>query len=108
MLWDKRSQKCGVARVSICNSETPTVCLDLLVFNFSHSLFCFLLSLLHIGRIIHASVLLTDVANNAIFRSFMFELPWQFGITALSCYLFGVANTLSHVKLSLSIFRTLD
>ncbi|CAO3592785.1 unnamed protein product [Absidia cylindrospora] len=26
----------------------------------------------------------------------MFELPWQLGITALACYLFGVANTLSN------------
>ncbi|KAI8097726.1 uncharacterized protein BX664DRAFT_327108 [Halteromyces radiatus] len=52
--------------------------------------------LFNVTRIIHATVLLTNVANNAIFRSFMFELPWQFGITALSCYLFGVANTLSN------------
>ncbi|SAL99628.1 hypothetical protein [Absidia glauca] len=60
--------------------------------------------LFNVCRIIHASVLLTDVANNAIFRSFMFELPWQFGITALSCYLFGVANTLSHS--SKTIYKT--
>ncbi|KAI8072389.1 hypothetical protein BC940DRAFT_330549 [Gongronella butleri] len=52
--------------------------------------------LFNVCRIINASVLLADVANNAIFRSFMFELPWQFGITALACYMFGVANTLSN------------
>ncbi|KAI8338039.1 hypothetical protein BC941DRAFT_31154 [Chlamydoabsidia padenii] len=34
----------------------------------------------------------------------MFELPWQFGITALSCYLFGVANTLSNS--SKTIYKT--
>ncbi|CAO3633921.1 unnamed protein product [Cunninghamella echinulata] len=46
-------------------------------------------------RMIHAIVLVTDVAKNAIFRSFLFEFPWSFGITALACYLFGVVHTLS-------------
>ncbi|CAO3633933.1 unnamed protein product [Cunninghamella echinulata] len=46
-------------------------------------------------RLIHATVLITDVGKNAILRSFMFEFPWQFGITALACYLFGVVHTLA-------------
>ncbi|KAI9299887.1 hypothetical protein BJ944DRAFT_235300 [Cunninghamella echinulata] len=58
----------------------------------SMSVFCMLFNLF---RMIHAIVLVTDVAKSAIFRSFLFEFPWSFGITALACYLFGVVHTLS-------------
>ncbi|CDS03581.1 hypothetical protein LRAMOSA00983 [Lichtheimia ramosa] len=46
-------------------------------------------------RMVHAIILVTDAAPNVAFRSFMFEFPWQFGIGALSCYLFGIAHTLA-------------
>ncbi|KAI9316337.1 hypothetical protein BX666DRAFT_1949550 [Dichotomocladium elegans] len=46
-------------------------------------------------RMIHAIVIVTDIAPNVAFRSFLFEFPWQFGIGALSCYLFGIAHTLA-------------
>ncbi|CAO3639956.1 unnamed protein product [Cunninghamella echinulata] len=52
--------------------------------------------LFNLARIIHASVLITDVAKNPYFRAIMFELPWEFGISALSCYLFGVVYTLNN------------
>ncbi|CAO3634950.1 unnamed protein product [Cunninghamella blakesleeana] len=51
--------------------------------------------LFNLCRIVHACVLITDVSNNPYFRAIMFELPWQFGIQALSCYLFGVVYTLN-------------
>ncbi|KAI9302777.1 hypothetical protein BJ944DRAFT_242045 [Cunninghamella echinulata] len=47
------------------------------------------------SRLIHSIILVTDVVKNGIFRSFMFEFSWQFGITALACYLFGVVHTLA-------------
>ncbi|KAI9301416.1 hypothetical protein BJ944DRAFT_252335 [Cunninghamella echinulata] len=50
----------------------------------------------NIFRLIHASILISDVAKNSLLRSFMFEFPWQFGITALTCYLFGVVHTLAN------------
>ncbi|KAI7850626.1 hypothetical protein BDC45DRAFT_518082 [Circinella umbellata] len=50
----------------------------------------------HILRIIHATILLLDAAPNSGFRSFFFEFPWQFAFGALSCYLFGIAHTLSN------------
>ncbi|CAO3633897.1 unnamed protein product [Cunninghamella echinulata] len=46
-------------------------------------------------RLIQSTILVTDVVKNGIFRSFMFELSWQFGIIALACYLFGVVHTLA-------------
>ncbi|KAJ8661317.1 hypothetical protein O0I10_003067 [Lichtheimia ornata] len=49
----------------------------------------------NILRMIHAIIMVTDVAPNVAFRSFMFEFPWHFGIGALACYLFGIAHTLS-------------
>lgn len=71
----------------------------------------------------HAIILVTDAAPNVAFRSckvlcycvcknyhpilhtytyivsiVIFEFPWQFGIGALSCYLFGIAHTLADVS----------
>ncbi|CAO3633917.1 unnamed protein product [Cunninghamella echinulata] len=51
--------------------------------------------LFNLFRLIHSTILVTDVVKNGIFRSFMFEFSWQFGITALACYLFGVVHTLA-------------
>ncbi|CAO3648368.1 unnamed protein product [Cunninghamella blakesleeana] len=47
-------------------------------------------------RCINAAVLLADTAKYPIFRAFMFEIPWQVGIAALSSYLFGIVHTLSN------------
>ncbi|CAO3633889.1 unnamed protein product [Cunninghamella echinulata] len=47
-------------------------------------------------RIINASILITDIGRNAILRAVLFEIPWQFGMTALSCYFFGVCHTLAN------------
>ncbi|KAI9302775.1 hypothetical protein BJ944DRAFT_279484 [Cunninghamella echinulata] len=51
--------------------------------------------LFNLFRLIHSIILVTDVVKNGIFRSFMFEFSWQFGIVALACYLFGVVHTLA-------------
>ncbi|CAO3648376.1 unnamed protein product [Cunninghamella blakesleeana] len=58
----------------------------------SMSVFCMLFNFF---RLLHATILVTDTVKNGIFRAFMFEFPWSFGITALACYLFGVVHTLS-------------
>ncbi|KAI9300053.1 hypothetical protein BJ944DRAFT_291960 [Cunninghamella echinulata] len=50
----------------------------------------------NIFRIINASILITDIGRNAILRAVLFEIPWQFGMTALSCYFFGVCHTLAN------------
>ncbi|CAO3648372.1 unnamed protein product [Cunninghamella blakesleeana] len=47
-------------------------------------------------RAINATILIGDYGKNAMFRSLMFEIPWQFGVAALSSYLFGVVQTLSN------------
>lgn len=70
---------------------------------------------LNIVRVVDAVLLITDAAPNAIFRAskythynipttksnkhciVLYELPWQFGICAFACYLFGIAHTVSNV-----------
>ncbi|KAI9302776.1 hypothetical protein BJ944DRAFT_269402 [Cunninghamella echinulata] len=52
--------------------------------------------LFNLFRLIHSTILVTDIAKNGIFRSFMFDFSWQFGIIALACYLFGVVHTLAN------------
>ncbi|KAI7872809.1 hypothetical protein BDF14DRAFT_1748895 [Spinellus fusiger] len=56
---------------------------------------CMLLLLLcyNILRVIQTIIVITDVAPNIIFRIFAHEFPWQFGISALSSYFFGIAHT---------------
>lgn len=75
--------------------------------------------LLCVVRMIHAAIMVSDAAPNVAFRSckslllldthtythagtdmhsVIFEFPWQFGIAALACYMFGVAHTLSDVS----------
>ncbi|KAI9027196.1 hypothetical protein CLU79DRAFT_740773 [Phycomyces nitens] len=54
-----------------------------------------LMTVLHnFTRAIQSIIILTDVAPNLIFRSFIHELPWQFGVSAFSCYFFGIAHTI--------------
>ncbi|CAO3648412.1 unnamed protein product [Cunninghamella blakesleeana] len=50
----------------------------------------------NVFRLTHASILISDVAKSAMLRSFLFEFPWQMGIAALTCYLFGVVHTLAN------------
>ncbi|KAG2213953.1 hypothetical protein INT47_001222 [Mucor saturninus] len=47
-------------------------------------------------RAIDAALIVTDALSNKIFRAFFYELPWQFGICAFTCYLYGIAHTVSH------------
>ncbi|KAG2202528.1 hypothetical protein INT46_005085 [Mucor plumbeus] len=47
-------------------------------------------------RVLDAVLLITDAAPNVIFRAILYELPWQFGICAFACYLFGIAHTVSN------------
>ncbi|KAF7727792.1 hypothetical protein EC973_007023 [Apophysomyces ossiformis] len=51
--------------------------------------------LFNLLRMVQSIIYVADVLPNPIFRSFMFEVPWQFGFCALACYLFGTAHTLS-------------
>ncbi|KAI7897690.1 uncharacterized protein BX663DRAFT_527585, partial [Cokeromyces recurvatus] len=53
-------------------------------------------AIFNILRCIDAILLVTDAAPNAIFKSLLYELPWQFGICAFACYLFGIAHTVSN------------
>ncbi|KAI8139574.1 hypothetical protein BJV82DRAFT_672544 [Fennellomyces sp. T-0311] len=52
----------------------------------------------HFLRMIHTIIVVLDAAPNVAFRSFLFELPWEFAFAALACYLFGMAHTLSDVS----------
>ncbi|KAI9301609.1 hypothetical protein BJ944DRAFT_243118 [Cunninghamella echinulata] len=49
-----------------------------------------------IARVVNASILILDIGRNAILRTLLFEIPWQIGLTALSCYFFGVCHTLAN------------
>lgn len=69
----------------------------------------------YIVRIVDCVLLVTDAAPNAILRAcndtdltsnyihrltahiVLYELPWQFGLCAFACYLFGIAHTVSNV-----------
>ncbi|KAI8062148.1 hypothetical protein BC940DRAFT_322327 [Gongronella butleri] len=43
---------------------------------------------------LHSIILVTDVAQWPVFRTIIFDLAWQMGFSAFSCYFFGVAHTL--------------
>lgn len=47
-------------------------------------------------RAIDTTLLVTNALPNSILRAFLYELPWQFGLCAFACYLFGIAHTVSH------------
>ncbi|KAI7868233.1 hypothetical protein BDF14DRAFT_563612 [Spinellus fusiger] len=49
----------------------------------------------NIARIIQVIIVITDVSPNIVFRSFLYELPWQFGVAGFSCYFFGIAHTVA-------------
>ncbi|KAH8554519.1 hypothetical protein BGW37DRAFT_480043 [Umbelopsis sp. PMI_123] len=62
-----------------------------------------LLMMFTILRIVDSVVLLTDAGNNnIIFRSFLYEIPWQFGFAAFSVYLIGIATTLAQSHQAIS------
>ncbi|KAI8993699.1 hypothetical protein BDB01DRAFT_777201 [Pilobolus umbonatus] len=44
---------------------------------------------------VNAAIILTDSIPNPIFRSFMYDFPFQFGYCCLACYFFGVAYALA-------------
>ncbi|KAI9484762.1 hypothetical protein BDB00DRAFT_983710, partial [Zychaea mexicana] len=44
---------------------------------------------------LQAIIVITDAAPNPVFRSFLYEIPWQFGLGAFSCYVFGIAHTVA-------------
>ncbi|KAI9300117.1 hypothetical protein BJ944DRAFT_273484 [Cunninghamella echinulata] len=50
----------------------------------------------NVFRVLNASILILDIGRNAILRAVLFEVPWQLGMTALSCYFFGVCHTLAN------------
>ncbi|GAA5810522.1 hypothetical protein MFLAVUS_003945 [Mucor flavus] len=47
-------------------------------------------------RALDAVLLVSDAVSNVIVLALLYELPWQFGLSAFSCYLFGIAHTVSH------------
>ncbi|GAB5587731.1 hypothetical protein Unana1_02631 [Umbelopsis nana] len=47
----------------------------------------------NIIRMIHSVVIVNNSAENYVFRSFLFEFPWQFGFGAFAAYLWGIATT---------------
>ncbi|OAD76358.1 hypothetical protein PHYBLDRAFT_180641 [Phycomyces blakesleeanus NRRL 1555(-)] len=56
----------------------------------------FLLTFFNILRLISSVIIVADIApGNMIVRSFMFEIPWQFGYGGFSLYLVGIAQTLA-------------
>ncbi|KAI8976482.1 hypothetical protein BDB01DRAFT_853124 [Pilobolus umbonatus] len=59
-------------------------------------------NLFNLLRIIDGLILITDTLPNPIIRSVLYEIPWQFGLAAFSCYLFGISHIVSK---SVAIFR---
>ncbi|KAI7864269.1 hypothetical protein BDF14DRAFT_1244013 [Spinellus fusiger] len=63
----------------------------------------FMLTFYNILRLISSVVIVTDVApENVVARTFLFEIPWQFGYGAFTLYLVGIAQTLSDSYRSIS------
>ncbi|KAI9313711.1 hypothetical protein BX666DRAFT_2114242 [Dichotomocladium elegans] len=56
----------------------------------------FMAIIYNILRIVQSIIIVTDAAANVIFRSFMYEFPWQFGLGAFACYVFGVAHAVAN------------
>ncbi|ORZ22491.1 hypothetical protein BCR42DRAFT_406298 [Absidia repens] len=54
----------------------------------------FFMVLFNILRLIHTIVLVTDTAQNIIFRQFLFEFSYEMGFTCLGVYLFGIIHAL--------------
>ncbi|KAI7879609.1 hypothetical protein K492DRAFT_188582 [Lichtheimia hyalospora FSU 10163] len=55
-----------------------------------------LLTFYNILRLVSSVILVVDVApTNLIARSFLFEIPWQFGYGSFALYLVGIAQTLA-------------
>ncbi|KAG1515237.1 hypothetical protein G6F47_004925 [Rhizopus delemar] len=46
-------------------------------------------------RLLSSAILISDVANDMVSRSFIYEFPWQFGYGAFALYLIGIAQTLA-------------
>ncbi|KAJ8655640.1 hypothetical protein O0I10_008729 [Lichtheimia ornata] len=55
----------------------------------------FMAIIFNLLRMIQAIIIVTDAAPNPAFRSFMYEIPWQFGLGAFACYVFGIAHTVA-------------
>lgn len=36
----------------------------------------------------------------------MYEIPWQFGLGAFSCYVFGIAHTVADVRIPWLLFKS--
>ncbi|KAI9248105.1 hypothetical protein EDC94DRAFT_570137 [Helicostylum pulchrum] len=47
-------------------------------------------------RALDAVLLVSNAVPNVIVLALLYELPWQFGLSAFACYLFGIAHTVSH------------
>ncbi|KAI9276443.1 hypothetical protein BY458DRAFT_505930 [Sporodiniella umbellata] len=47
-------------------------------------------------RIISLTLIITNASPSPILTAFLYELPWQFGICALACYIFGIAHIVSN------------
>ncbi|KAI9266048.1 hypothetical protein BY458DRAFT_216660 [Sporodiniella umbellata] len=47
-------------------------------------------------RVIDFAILLSRIEVNPIFQSVFFDLTWEFGLCATTCYVFGLAHTVSN------------
>ncbi|SAM01090.1 hypothetical protein [Absidia glauca] len=54
----------------------------------------FFMVLFNMLRLIQATVLVTDTAQNIVFRQFLFEFSYEMGFTTLGVYLFGIIHAL--------------
>ncbi|KAI9260617.1 hypothetical protein BDA99DRAFT_560685 [Phascolomyces articulosus] len=61
----------------------------------------FMAAIFNFLRMLQAIIVVTDAAPNPAFRSFLYEIPWQFGLGAFSCYVFGIAHTVADSSKSL-------
>ncbi|KAI7858373.1 hypothetical protein BDC45DRAFT_498206 [Circinella umbellata] len=63
----------------------------------------FLLTVFNALRLVSSVILVADIApTNMIARSFIFEIPWQFGVGSFTLYLVGIAQTLAESHKSIS------
>lgn len=50
------------------------------------------------GKLPHLYIILMTNINIILLTLVLYEIPWQFGICSFSCYLFGIAYTVSNVR----------
>ncbi|GAB5587732.1 hypothetical protein Unana1_02632 [Umbelopsis nana] len=83
-------------RLTIKNCAEERVMNIIYIINIALSSLTVIFGFYMLVRLVSSLVLVLDIApSNMIFRSFIFEIPWQMGFAGFVLYLIGIAQTLA-------------